>query len=61
MAKFKCDQCDTWVENVTKQYATKAIWENKKCIYQICDDCSEAIVRQANRFAEEEQRKKDSA
>jgi len=58
MAKFKCDLCDNWVENITKQFLKKAIWGNKKCIFQTCDDCSKAIVRQAEKFAKEEEQVK---
>ena len=54
MPKYKCDQCDAWVENITKQFIKKRIRNNAKLTYQTCDDCSEAIVKQADKFAKEE-------
>jgi len=57
MAKYKCDQCDTWVENITKQFVKKRIRNNAKLNYQLCDDCTEAIVKQAAKFKKEEKEK----
>jgi len=51
----KCDQCHEWKEKVNKQFVKRKIWKNPKCVFQICDDCSEAVVKQAARFEAQEE------
>ena len=50
---YYCDQGDHWVLKVTKQFVKKRVWANPKAIYQTCDDCGDAIVKQAARFEKE--------